>query len=68
MPHSEHIQTRNYGGKSTLALASDQGLSFRDILARDIWDLRGIGGNKYNRGSRELMNYYRTNFPELMEK
>lgn len=68
MPHSEHIQTRNYGRKSAAALASDQGLPFRDVLARDIWDLRQIGGTKYNRGSRELINYYRTNFSELMEK
>ncbi len=43
-------------------------MAFRDVLARDIRDVRSIGGSQYNQGLRDLLNYYCTNFPELMRK
>jgi RHS repeat-associated protein len=68
LPHSEHVLTRTYGARGAQTLAEDQGLAFRDVLAKDIRDLRSIVGNRYNSGILDLLSYYRTNFPELMAK
>jgi hypothetical protein len=70
MPEAEHALTRTYGssGRVTNRGETAAGLSFRDTLARDIRDVRGIAGSKYNQGLRSLIDYYRTNFPDLMAK
>lgn len=70
MDEAEHRLTRTYGskGRVTNARETAQGLSFRDTLARDIQDVRSIVGSKYDRGIRDLLGYYRTNFPDLMRK
>ena len=68
LPHAEHMLTRTYGFRGVQALNADAGLSFREVLAREIWDVRSIGGSSYNRGLRDLIDYYRTNFPELMAR
>jgi hypothetical protein len=68
LQHSEHVLTRTYGVRGAQALAEDQGLSFRQVLAKDIWDIRSITGSRYNQGVLDLLDYYRTNFPELMAK
>ena len=62
------MATRTYGSKGVGTLQSDAGLSFRDVLAKDIRDVRGIVGSKYNEGLRDLSDYYRRNFPDLMGK
>jgi len=36
--------------------------------SRDIRDVRSIVGSKYNEGLQDLVNYYKTNFPDLIEK
>ncbi len=38
------------------------------VLAKDIWDVRRIAGSRYNAGLRDLLGYYRQNFPHLMAK
>jgi hypothetical protein len=68
MPQAEHVATRTYGSKGVGTLQSDAGLSFRDVLAKDIRDVRSIVGSKYNDGLRDLTDYYRRNFPDLMAK
>ena len=68
MTQAENTATRTYGGRGVGTLQSDAGLSFRDVLARDIRDVRSIVGSKYNEGLRDLTDYYRQNFPELMGK
>jgi hypothetical protein len=68
MTQAEHVATRTYGFKGVGTLQSDAGLSFRDVLARDIRDVRSIVGLKYNEGLRTLADYYRRNFPDLMGK
>jgi hypothetical protein len=68
MTQAEHVATRTYGSKGVGTLQSDAGLSFRDVLARDIRDVRSIVGSKYNEGLRDLTDYYRRNFPDLMGK
>ena len=65
---TEHVASRTYGSKGVATLQSDAGLSFRDVLARDIRDIRDIVGSKYNEGLRNLTDYYRRNFPDLMGK
>ena len=68
MTQAEHVATRTYGFKGVGTLQSDAGLSFRDVLARDIRDVRSIVGLKYNEGLRTLADYYRRKFPDLMGK
>ena len=64
----EHALTRTYKGRAVSALRADQGLSFRQVLAKDIMDVRNIVGSKYNGGLRGLIRYYRQNYPGLMSK
>jgi LysM repeat protein len=68
MTQEEHIATRTYGSKGIGTLEADESLSFREVLARDFADVRSIVGSKYNEGLRNLLEYYRKNFPGLMGK
>ena len=68
MTQAEHAQTRTYWWRGAQTAAQDAGKPFRDVLAADIWDVRSIVGSRYNEGLRALINYYRTNFPNLMAK
>jgi hypothetical protein len=68
LPHEEHILTRTYGMRGRAIVRTEIGLPFRQVLARDIRDVRYIAGAKYNKGLRELIAYYRTSFPELIQK
>ncbi len=43
-------------------------MSFREVLARDLRDVRQLFGPKYDQGLRDLLQYYRQNFPELMAR
>src|SRR5438067_13453058 len=67
LPHTEHVLTRTYGARGRAVVRAEAGLPFRQVLARDIRDVRYITGVKYNRGLRELIAYYRTNFSELLQ-
>jgi hypothetical protein len=64
----EHAATRTYGWRGLATSRAEAGLSFREVLARDIRDVRSLTGSKYNQGMLDLLDYYRTNFPELMAK
>ena len=68
LPHEEHVLTRTYGVRGRAVVRAEAGLPFRQVLARDIWDVRRIAGMKYNKGLRELLAYYRKNFPDLIQK
>ena len=68
MEQGEHVLTRTYGFSGAQTLKADADLGFRDVLAKDIWDVRSIVGSRYNSGLQDLLNYYRTNFPGLMAK
>jgi hypothetical protein len=65
---AEHYLTRTFGGKGARTAVSDAGLSFREVLAKDIKDIRSFSGSKYNEGLRNLIKYYEENFPHLMAK
>ena len=66
--YAEHVQTRTFGYKGVSARQADSGLSFREVLYKDITDMRRISGSMYNKGIRDLLDYYRTSFPDLMRK
>jgi len=68
MTQAEHAQTRTYLWRGAQTAVQDAGKPFRGVLAADIWDVRSIVGSRYNEGLRALINYYRTNFPNLMAK
>ena len=68
IPHELHAQTRTYGARGVASLKSDSGLSFRQVLARDIADLRSVGGSDYNQGILGVLDYDKANFPELMAR
>ena len=68
MSHTEHMATRTWGPRGIQTLQQDIGLTFREVLSKDIRDVRQIVGPKYNEGLRDLINYYRRSFPDLMKK
>lgn len=68
-----HLQTRTYADSGTLSAAQDSGLSFRQVLAKDLFDLRSIsiGSADYSAirtGMLKLIQYYESNFPGLISK
>jgi RHS repeat-associated protein len=67
MEAAEHAKTRTFRGKGSVTKQSEAGLPFRTVLARDIRDVRGIFGSKYDGGLRELLKYYHKNFPALIK-
>jgi hypothetical protein len=67
LTRAEHMQTRTWGAKGGRSARADAGRSFRDVLASDIRDVRRIVGTKYDQGLRELLQYYRDEFPHLMK-
>ena len=65
MTQADHALTRTYKSLGRATKAAESGLPFRTVLARDIWDLRGIGQQQYgdpgyfNSGIQGLLAYYR---------
>lgn len=68
MTTAEHAQTRTFSFKGALTKTEDAAASFRDVLAKDIRDVRSIVGARYNEGLRAVIKYYEQHFPELMKK
>jgi hypothetical protein len=68
MTQAEHAQTRTYLWRGAQTAKQDAGRPFRDVLAADIQDVRSIVGSRYNDGLLALIDYYRTNFSQLMER
>jgi hypothetical protein len=68
LPQAEHALTRTFAGRGAVTAAQEAGLPFRTVLARDITDIRRIAGSRYNQGLLDLIEYYRTNFPQLFTK
>jgi len=68
MTQEEHMATRTYFSKGAAVAREEAGLPFREVLARDISDVRDIVGSKYNEGLQDLIKYYKQNFPTLINK
>src|SRR5438477_9306030 len=63
LPHEEHVLMRTYGVRGRAVARAEAGWPFRQVLARDIWDVRRIAGMKYNKGLSDLIAYSRVYFP-----
>ena len=57
-----------HGVRGRVVAHAEARLPFRQVLARDIRDIRRITGRKYNKGLRDLITYYREHFSALMHK
>ena len=68
LPEAEHALTRTFAGRGARTAREEAGMAFRDVLARDIRDIRQLAGTKYDQGLRDLLQYYKTNFPSLMKR
>ncbi len=68
LPEEVHKLTRTYGGRGAATARLDAGRPFREMLALDIQNIRGLTGAQYNEGLLNLISYYRVNFPGLMAK
>ena len=68
MTATQHEATRTYGYNGAMTAIQDAGTSFRDVLAKDIRDVRSIVGSAYNEGLQNVTQYYRQNFPGLINK
>jgi RHS repeat-associated protein len=71
LPNDEHVQTRTFGARGARVNRDEVGLPFGVRLQRDIDDVRAIAlrfhGNRtfYDEGIRNLLEYYRINFPQF---
>jgi hypothetical protein len=73
MPGGLHAKTRTFGGKGKRTARVDSGVPFREVLAKDLYDLRSITRNRrerilYNRSGLNLIRWYRQYYPQLMKK
>jgi hypothetical protein len=64
----EHALTRSYGPKGAVTKALERDLPFRNALARDLWDLRGISREMWRAGVKGVPAMYRELYPELIAK
>lgn len=61
MTHAEHAQTRTYLGRGAATARAEAGMRFRDVLARDLRDVRRIVGPLYDDGIRALISTTKMN-------
>ena len=68
MKNADHYKTRTFGGKGRFTAGEDADLSFRDVLAKDIRDYRNVMGPNHNSDIGELLDFYRSKHPGLINK
>ena len=59
MDKADHELTSSYGSSNAAKAYRSKiaGMSLRDAMAREIRDVRRIGGTKYNQATREMLDY-----------
>jgi hypothetical protein len=59
MDKADHALTSSFGSSSAAKAYRSEiaGMSPRDAMAREIRDIRRIGGTKYNQATREMLDY-----------
>ena len=59
MDKADHALTSSYGSSNAAKAYRSEvaGMSPRDAMAREIRDVRRIGGTKYNQATREMLDY-----------
>ena len=65
---ADHEATRTFGSKGAATKVEDAATSFRDVLAKDVKDVRSIVGSAFNEGLENVIKYYKEKFPDLIEK
>jgi RHS repeat-associated protein len=60
MTRNDHKLTRTYKGRGRVTLRDEVNLTPRQLLLRDIKDIRTLFGTKYNKGILELLGYAKT--------
>ena len=68
MTQADHELTRSFGSKGKQTAKEDAKAAFREVLAKDIRDVRKRFGSKYDKGIREMLDYYRQEHPAVMKK
>ncbi|MCL2582823.1 MAG: hypothetical protein FWE35_10240, partial [Streptosporangiales bacterium] len=64
MSHEDHKLTRTYGARGGVTAKSDKGLPFRDVLQKDLRDVRGIGESQhgdrkyFEPGIKKVLKHY----------
>jgi RHS repeat-associated protein len=60
MTQADHALTRTFRGRGARAMRQDAGLTARQRLAKDVWDIKRRFGTKYNKGLLEMLDYANT--------
>lgn len=55
----DHYKTRTHGNKHKKAYEEDVNLSYKEVLYKDIRDIRSIAGNKYDKAIMEVLRHAR---------
>lgn len=68
MRTGQHEQTRSFFGAGRILLQQEEGLPFRSVLARDLWDYHQIEPQRARDVIPAVLEYYRANIPQLIAK
>lgn len=60
MSKEDHALTRTFAGRGKATMIEDVGLSARQRMAKDLWDIKNQFGTKYNEGIKQMLEYAKT--------
>lgn len=66
MSKEDHALTRSFAGRGKATMKEDIGLSARQRMAKDLWDIKNKFGTKYNEGIKQMLEYSKT-LPEFQK-
>lgn len=66
MSKEDHALTRSFAGRGKATMKEDIGLSARQRMAKDLWDIKNKFGTKYNEGIKQMLEYTKT-LPEFQK-
>ncbi|MBQ2887201.1 MAG: hypothetical protein IJE43_26105, partial [Alphaproteobacteria bacterium] len=66
MSKEDHALTRSFAGRGKATMIEDIGLSARQRMAKDLWDIKNKFGTKYNEGIKQMLEYTKT-LPEFQK-
>ena len=67
MSKEDHALTRTFAGRGKATMREDIGLSARQRMAKDLWDIKNKFGKKYNEGIKQMLDYAKT-LPEFQKQ
>jgi len=67
MSKEDHALTRStFAGRGKATMIEDVGLSARQRMAKDLWDIKNQFGTKYNEGIKQMLEHAKT-LPEFQK-